>query len=61
MPENMNEEYVKYPDITRQRMFYEAMEELLPHLEVIIDDGSGNTQKLLPLGSFSQMGGTTNE
>lgn len=57
----MYEEYIKYPDITRQRMFYEAMEELLPHLEVIIDDGSGNTQKLLPLGSFSQMGGTTNE
>ena len=34
-------------------MFYEAMEEILPSLEVIIDNGNGNVQKLLPLGTFS--------
>lgn len=49
----MYEEYIKFPDITRQRMFYETMEELLPSLEVIIDNGNGTTQKLLPLGTFS--------
>ena len=43
-------EYKKYPLITKQRMFYEAMEELLPDLKVIIDgSGSGETQKILPI------------
>lgn len=43
----MYEEYVKYPLITKQRMFYETMEELLPSLKVIIDNGSGNTTNIL--------------
>lgn len=46
-------EYVKYPLITKKRMFYETMEELLPDLKVIIDSGSG-TQTLLPLEPFSE-------
>lgn len=49
----MYDEYIKYPEITKQRMFYEAMEEILPSLEVIIDDGSGTVQKILPLDTFS--------
>lgn len=61
----MYAEYIKYPEITRQRMFYETMEELLPSLEVIIDNGDGSVQKLLPLGTFGDTvingGGTTNE
>lgn len=38
----MYEEYMKFPDITKTRMYYEAMESLLPYLKVIIqgDDGS---------------------
>ncbi len=46
------EEYSKFPVITRQRMFYEAMEEILPDLKVYLmgDDG---TQTLLPLESFT--------
>lgn len=48
------EEYIKYPLITKQRMYYEAMQELLPDLEVIIDNGNGSVQKLLPLDSFAQ-------
>ena len=51
----MYNEYVKYPLITRQRMFYEAMEEILPSLEVIIDSGSGDIQKLLPLDSLVEV------
>jgi membrane protease subunit HflK len=43
----MYEEYLKYPLITKQRMFYEAMEELLPKLKVIIDDGNGNLTNVL--------------
>lgn len=46
-------EYIKYPLITKKRMFYETMEELLPDLKVIIDNGSG-TQTMLPLEPFSE-------
>lgn len=63
-------EYIKYPLITKQRMFYEAMEEVLPTMKIYITDG--NTQTLLPLDSFSSVtvqestqsqteGGTTND
>lgn len=45
-------EYIKYPLITKKRMFYETMEELLPDLKVIIDNGSG-TQTVLPLEPFA--------
>lgn len=47
------EEYMKYPLITKQRMFYEAMESILPDLKIIIDssDGTG-IQKTLPLDSY---------
>ena len=59
----MYEEYIKYPDITKQRMFYEAMEEILPSLEVIIDNGNGTVQKIPflskknPQGLYIQPGG----
>ena len=43
------EEYSKYPLITKQRMYYETMETLLPDMKIIIDDGSGSIQKLLPI------------
>ena len=45
----MYEEYLKNPLITKQRMFFETMEELLPNMKVIIDDGSGNTTKFLSI------------
>ncbi|MBC8545973.1 FtsH protease activity modulator HflK [Clostridiaceae bacterium NSJ-31] len=47
------EEYTKNPLITKQRMFYETMEELLPSLKIVIDDGSGGVDKFLPLDSFA--------
>ncbi len=47
----MYEQYKLYPLITKQRMFYEAMEEVLPGVKIIIDDG--NTQTMLPLESFT--------
>ncbi len=53
----MYKEYLKYPLITKQRMFYETMEDVLPTLKVIIDSGDGNVQKLLPLDSLME-GGT---
>lgn len=48
----MYEEYRKNPVVTRQRMFYEAMEEILPDLKVIIESPSGQLQTFYPLDSF---------
>ena len=45
----MYDEYVKNPLITKQRMFYETMEDVLPGVKLIIDDGSGNLNKTLYL------------
>jgi membrane protease subunit HflK len=56
----MFEQYKANPLITRQRLFYEAMEEVLPGKKVIFSDGS--TQQLLPIDSFSTItGGGANE
>lgn len=48
-------EYIKYPLVTKQRMFYEAMEEIMPEMKVIIQKGDGTTQTLLPLEQFSSV------
>lgn len=48
-------EYVKFPLITKQRMFYETMETLLPDLTVIIDNSETGVQKVLPLDSFFEI------
>lgn len=47
----MYEQYQQYPLITKKRLFYEKMEEILPDLKVIVDDG--NMQKLMPVDQFS--------
>ena len=53
----MYEEYVKNPEVTKKRMFYETMEDVLPGMKVIID-GTDKTETILPLDSFTS--GTTN-
>lgn len=52
----MYEEYIKNPEVTRERMFYEAMEEILPDLKVIIESSNGNVQTFYPLESFADFG-----
>lgn len=47
------EQYKNYPLITRQRMFYEAMEEILPGMKVIIDNGNGDIKKYYPVETFA--------
>ena len=47
----MYEQYKLQPYITKKRLFYETMEEVLPDLKVIITDG--NTQQMLPLDNFN--------
>ena len=51
----MYQEYAKNPEITKQRMFYETMEDVLPGVKLVID--SGETQKVLPLESFASLAG----
>lgn len=54
---SMYEEYTKYPTITKQRMFYETMEEVLPGMKIVIQGTDGNSiQEILPLESFTQGG-----
>lgn len=40
------EEYEKNPEVTKKRMFYEAMEDILPQMKVIID-GTDSTTTML--------------
>ena len=49
----MYEEYMKNPEITKQRMFFEAMEEVLPDLKVIIESPNGDMQTFYPIESFA--------
>ncbi len=49
---SMYEEYVKYPEVTKKRMFYEAMENVLPDIKVIIQSKDADTSTVLPLDSF---------
>lgn len=49
----MYAEYIKNPAVTRQRMFYETMEDVLPGLKVLIESPSGNVQTIYPLESFT--------
>lgn len=52
----MYEEYRKNPLITKQRMFYETMEDILPDLEVILDSTDQGVQKILPLDPIISSG-----
>ena len=53
------DEYEKYPLITKQRLYYEAMEEILPGVKLYIVDENTGVQTALPLSPFASvdMGG----
>lgn len=51
----MYEEYIKNPTITRQRMFYEAMEKVLPDLKVVIESPNGDMQTFYPIEAFATL------
>ncbi|MBQ8579267.1 MAG: FtsH protease activity modulator HflK [Oscillospiraceae bacterium] len=53
MFEAMYAEYIQNPDITRARMYYEAISEILPGVKLYINTGSGESiDMLLPLESL---------
>ena len=60
MFEAMYAEYAQNPGITRSRMYYEAISEVLPDVKLYINTGAGengNVQMLLPLESLVDTNG----
>ena len=51
----MYEEYARDPEITKSRMYYEAIQQILPGVKVYIDTtgGQGTVDMMLPLESFA--------
>ncbi len=45
----MYEQYALNPEITRSRMYYEAIQEILPGVTVYIDTTDSGTQRILPM------------
>lgn len=56
---SMYQEYIKYPEVTKKRMFYEAMEDVLPDVKVVIESSDGKTNTILPLDSFVSDGNSS--
>ena len=46
-------EYEKNKEMTKKRLFFEAMEEILPGMEVIIENNDGSTDKIYPVKPFN--------
>lgn len=57
-------EYKNYPLITKQRMFFESMEDVLPKVKLVIDGGETDITKYYPVTSSSMeagiLGGSAN-
>ncbi len=59
----MYEEYAQNPDITKSRMYYEAISQILPGVKLYINTASGgeDVQMLLPLESMVNVQNNTTE
>ena len=59
----MYEQYALNPEITRSRMYYEAISQILPDVKLYINTtgSDGSVQMVLPLESFTQTGTQTTE
>ena len=56
----MYEEYARDPEITRSRMYYEAISDILPGVKLFINTANGeDVQMLLPLESLVDTAETT--
>ena len=55
--QKLYEEYAKYPEITKQRLFYETVSDIFPEMKIVIagKDGAEMTT-MLPLDDFVQPG-----
>jgi len=54
----MFSEYIKNPEVTKKRLFFETMEEIIPNIEVVIE-GDNSSQKIYPVKPFVE--GTSDE
>lgn len=52
----MYEEYIKNPQVTKMRMYFETMENVLPGTKVYVTDDKTGVSTILPLESFSTNG-----
>jgi len=43
------QEYAKYPDVTKSRMYLEMIEELLPEMNIYVNTTEGGTTTLIPV------------
>ena len=43
------QEYVKYPEVTRSRMYLEMIEELLPEMNIYVNTTNGGSTTLIPI------------
>ena len=50
------EEYAKFPEITRQRLYYEMISQVFPDIKVIIQGADGSMTTVLPLDDFVSSG-----
>jgi membrane protease subunit HflK len=54
----MYAEYARNPEITRSRMYYETISQVLPGVKLYVNTGDGSsTNMLLPLESLVKNGG----
>ncbi len=62
MFEAMYQEYQQNPEITRSRMYYEAISQVLPGVKLYINTtGADGVDMVLPLESFVDTGETATE
>ena len=47
------EEYSKFPEITRQRLFYEMIAKIFPDMKIVILGEDGDVSTVLPLDDFA--------
>ena len=45
------EEYLKFPEVTKRRLFYEKIEEVFPNVKIIVTDGKTST--VYPVAPFT--------
>lgn len=50
------EEYSKYPEITKQRLFFETVSDIFPDMKIVITGKDSDMTTVLPLDDFVQNG-----
>ena len=54
-------EYARYPEITRQRLFYETMGDILPEVRVIIKSDGDSINTYMPVDILNSTAQKTEE